>query len=124
MRGARRAYHNRRKQVADTLKELELKQKQREKVTMRMRLERAGLDITPQVFWIASVVSGLVLGVVAFVSLPGMNPLISVAVAFVGVLGIPRWVVSRMIKRRQSKFLDEFANSIDGIVRGVKSGLR
>jgi tight adherence protein B len=115
--------NNRRKQVADTLKELELKQKQREKVTMRMRLERAGLDITPQVFWIASVVSGLVLGVVAFVSLPGMNPLISVAVAFVGVLGIPRWVVSRMIKRRQSKFLDEFANSIDVIVRGVKSGL-
>lgn len=115
--------NNRRKQVADTLKELELKQKQREKVTMRMRLERAGLDITPQVFWIASVVSGLVLGVVAFVSLPGMNPLISVALAFVGVLGIPRWVVSRMIKRRQAKFLDEFANSIDVIVRGVKSGL-
>ena len=115
--------NNRRKQVADTLKELELKQKQREKVTMRMRLERAGLDITPQVFWIASAVSGLVLGVVAFVSLPGMNPLISVAVAFVGVLGLPRWVVSRMIKRRQSKFLEEFANSIDVIVRGVKAGL-
>jgi tight adherence protein B len=115
--------NNRRKQVADTLKELELKQKQREKVTLRIRLERAGLDITPQVFWIASVVCGMVLGIITFVLQPGMNPLIALAVAFVGVLGVPRWVVSRMIKRRQSKFLDEFANSIDVIVRGVKSGL-
>lgn len=115
--------NNRRKQVADSLKELEAKQKQREKISMRTRLERAGLDITPQMFWIASGISGVVLGVVAFISLPGMNPLISVAVAFVGAFGLPRWAVQRMIKRRQSKFIEEFANSIDVVVRGVKSGL-
>ncbi len=115
--------NNRRKQVSDTLKELEAKQKQRAKISMRTRIERAGLDITVQVFWIASVVSGLVLGIIAFVSMPGMNPLIAVAIAFVGAFGLPRWVVGRMIKRRQSKFLDEFANSIDVVVRGVKSGL-
>lgn len=114
---------NRRRQVAETLKELEQKQKQREKLTMRMRLERAGLDMTPRSFWIVSVVAGLVLGAVTYVSLPGMTPLISVAVAFVGALGLPRWIVGRLIKRRQSKFLDEFANSIDVVVRGVKSGL-
>ena len=77
---------------------------------MRTRLERAGLDITPQVFWIASLVGGLVLGVISFVSMPGMNPLISVAIAFVGMFGLPRWVVNRMIKRRQSRFLEEFPN--------------
>jgi tight adherence protein B len=114
---------NRRRQVAETLKELEQKQKQREKLTMRMRLERAGLDLTPRSFWIISVVAGLVLGAVTYVSLPGMTPLISIAAAFVGALGLPRWFVSRLIKRRQSKFLDEFANSIDVVVRGVKSGL-
>jgi tight adherence protein B len=114
---------NRRRQVAETLKELEQKQKQREKVSMRVRLERAGLDITPRNFWIASVLAGATLGAVTYISLPGMTPLISLAVMFVGAFGLPRWVVSRMIKRRQSKFLDEFANSIDVIVRGVKSGL-
>ena len=114
---------NRRRQVADTLKELEQKQKQREKMTMRTRLERAGLDMTPRTFWIVSVVAGLVIGAVVYVSLPGMNPLISVAAAFVGAFGLPRWIVGRLIKRRQSKFLDEFANSLDVIVRGVKSGL-
>ena len=104
---------NRRRQVAETLKELEQKQKQREKLTMRMRLERAGLDITPRSFWIMSIVAGLVFGAITYVSLPGMNPLISVAAAFVGALGLPRWLVARLIKRRQTKFLDEFANSID-----------
>lgn len=63
------------------------------------------------------------LGVLAFFSMPGMHPLFSLAIGFVGAFGLPPWFVTRMIKRRQNKFLDEFANSIDVIVRGVKSGL-
>jgi tight adherence protein B len=114
---------NRRRQVAETLKELEQKQKKREKISMRTRLERARLDVTPRVFWLTSVVAGAVLGALTYASLPGMSPLISVAVMFVSALGLPRWIVNRMIRRRQNKFLDEFANSIDVIVRGVKSGL-
>lgn len=114
---------NRRKQVADTLKELELKQKQRAKPTIRMRLLRAGLDITPNMYWMISLGAGVVLGVLAFFSMPGMHPLFSLAIGFVGAFGLPPWFVTRMIKRRQNKFLDEFANSIDVIVRGVKSGL-
>jgi tight adherence protein B len=90
---------------------------------MRMRLERAGLDVTVRVFWLISMVAGASLGAVTYMSLPGMTPLVSLAVLFVGAFGLPRWIVNRMIKRRQNKFLDEFANSIDVIVRGVKSGL-
>ena len=52
------AAQNRRRQVADTLKELEDRQKAREKVSLRLRLQRAGLDITPRSFWIASVACG------------------------------------------------------------------
>ena len=32
-------------------------------------------------------------------------------------------MLARLTKRRQNKFIDEFANAIDIIVRGVKSGL-
>ena len=49
--------------------------------------------------------------------------MLACSAAFVGALGLPRWVVARMTKRRQNKFIDEFANAIDVIVRGVKSGL-
>jgi tight adherence protein B len=114
---------NRRKQVADTLRELEDRQKARERLTLRLRLERAGLDIAPRTFWIASVVFGLAVGLFVFFSTPGMTPLVSVAAGFVAMFGLPRVFVSQKTKWRQNKFLDEFANAIDVIVRGVKSGL-
>ena len=38
-------------------------------------------------------------------------------------LGVPRWAVSFLRKRRIKKFLAEFPNSIDVIVRAIKSGL-
>jgi len=114
---------NRRRQVADTLKEIEDRQKAREKVTLRLRLQRAGLDTTPNAFWIASVLAGLVTGIVTYFSTPGMTPLVSIAAMFAGGLGLPRWVLSFLTKRRQKKFTAEFANAIDVIVRGVKSGL-
>lgn len=115
--------NSRRRQVADTLKELEDRQKQREKVSMRLRLERAGLDIRPRDFWIASMITGLVVGAGLWVSAPNLPILVPLFGAFVGTLGLPRWVLARMTKRRQYKFTDEFANAIDVIVRGVKSGL-
>ena len=114
---------NRRKQVADTLKQIEERQKAREKVTLRLRLQRAGIDVTPNAFWVASAVVGVAVGGFTFYSTPGMSPLVSVAAAFAGAFGLPRWVLSFLTKKRQAKFTNEFANAIDVIVRGVKSGL-
>ena len=114
---------NRRRQVADTLQELEDRQKAREKVTLRLRLERAGLEITPRTYWIASIICGLAFGAVIWVTAPALPIVVPMLGAFVGTLGLPRWVLARLTKRRQTKFTDDFANAIDIIVRGVKSGL-
>lgn len=126
MRAARAAQaeqvSNRRQAVADTLKDLEDRQKAKRKVTLRLRLQRAGLDVTPKGYWIASFVSGGVCGVLMFVLFPTV-PATAAAAAFVGTFGLPRWVLKWLTKRRQTKFIDEFANAIDVIVRGVKSGL-
>ena len=113
----------RRKAVADTLKDLEDKQKKKEKVPLRLRLQRAGIDMTARDFWIASMVCGLVLGMLAMVSMPSIPPIATGAVVFIGVFGFPRWFLNFKTKKRQAKFLNEFANAIDVIVRGVKSGL-
>ena len=113
----------RRKAVADTLKDLDERQKSQTKVSLRVKLERAGLPISIKGFWIASVVMGAVSAVVLFLGLPPVHPSAYVAVAFIGTFGLPRWVVTKLTARRQAKFLDEFANAIDVIVRGVKSGL-
>lgn len=115
--------NNRRKQVADTLKELEERQKAKEKLTLRLRLEQAGLEITPSTFWIASAICGISCGVVEFALSPHWPLYMHLAAVIVGGLGLPRWALAMLTKRRQAKFLSEFANSIDIIVRGVKSGL-
>ncbi len=113
----------RRKAVAETLKDIDDKQKARAKVPMRLRLERAGLDISVKAFWIGSAVLGVACAAMVWVMMPQMSPVAYGAVLFIGIFGLPRWVVSKLTKRRQAKFLNEFANAIDVIVRGVKSGL-
>jgi tight adherence protein B len=117
------AAQSRRRQVADTLKELEDRQKTREKVSMRLRLQRAGLDIAPRAFWMASMACGVVVAAIVWLSAPNLPIIVPLLGLFVGTLGLPRWILARLIKRRQTKFTDEFANAIDVIVRGVKSGL-
>jgi tight adherence protein B len=123
MRAQADAAQNRRRQVSDTLQELEDREKARSKTTMRLRLQRAGLAISPRAFWIASLASGVGVGVLIWLSAPNLPTIVSLLGTFVGALGLPRWIVARLTKRRQQKFLDEFANAIDVIVRGVKSGL-
>src|SRR5262245_51175986 len=79
----------RRKAVAETLKELEDRQKTKEKVTLRNRLEQAGLAISVRAFWIASWVGGGLLAVLLFVPMPNITPIAYGAVAFSGALGLP-----------------------------------
>ncbi len=115
--------NNRKKAVAETLKEIEGRQKSREKVSLRLRLERAGLDVTPNSFWIASAIVGVFTAIAVFIAMPSLPSIALAAAGFVGAFGLPRWIVGFITKRRQNKFMNEFANAIDVIVRGVKSGL-
>ena len=40
-----------------------------------------------------------------------------------GAFGLPRWLLSYLKKRRETKFLDAFPDAVDVIVRGIKAGL-
>lgn len=109
--------------VAQKLKELDQRQKAHKKVTLRLRLERAGFEIQPRTFWIASAVLGLACGAAAYMAMPTLPFAVPLAAGFVGAFGLPRWILSRLTKRRRNKFVNEFADAIDVIVRGVKTGL-
>jgi tight adherence protein B len=114
---------NRRRQVAETLKELEDRQKTREKLSIRLRLQRAGLDVAPRSFWMGSIGCGVAIAACVWLTAPNLPFIVPALAFFVGAFGLPRWLLARITKRRQHKFIDEFANAIDVIVRGVKSGL-
>jgi len=111
----------RKKEVQDTLKELEEKQKSKKKVSLRLRLLRAGLNVPTRSFYLASATFGAIVGAVVFFT--GSSLAVSAVAALSGALGFPRWLLNYLAKRRQKQFLKEFANAIDVIVRGVKSGL-
>lgn len=113
----------RKQAVAETLKEIEAREAKKKKLSLRVRLLRAGLDISVRTYWMMSGFAGLGAAVIVFLAAPSLPPLAWIAAAFVGAFGLPRWVVNYLIKRRQKKFVNEFANAIDVIVRGVKSGL-
>ncbi len=88
---------------------------------LRTRLIRAGLSMKPRTYYLLSFLTGVAGGVIVLVT--GSSPLVSLLAAFACGLGLPRFILARMIKRRQDKFLLEFVNAIDIIVRGIKSGL-
>ena len=70
---------------------------------------------------VISAISGLAVAVLAFATSRSLY--IAGPAAIIGVFGLPTFILAQMRKRRIAKFLVEFPNAIDIIVRGVKAGL-
>jgi tight adherence protein B len=115
----------RRKNISDTLKELDEKQKARAKRSnsppLSLRIEQAGLAWSKRTFWVVSSICGAVALIGTFVATGILWGALILGVA--AFLGMPRWYVNFRRKRRFKKFLHVFADAMDVIVRGVKAGL-
>jgi tight adherence protein B len=112
----------RRQSTQEALKDLAQSEKQsrRRRLSIKGRLEQAGIEMSLPVFWMISAGAGLVFGIGGLL----IYKLIGFAVAFfIGFLGAPRWFLGIMVGGRQKKFGNQLADAIDVIVRGVKSGL-
>ncbi len=120
-RPTRVAQKTRRDQVEGTLKELEERQKKARRVPLSVKLTQAGLDWSKRRFMVASGV----LGFVAFLlsMLLGIGLLPGLAFAFAAGCGFPLWLLKFLKKRREAKFLNNFPDAVDVIVRGIKAGL-
>jgi tight adherence protein B len=120
--GAPDTTQQRRKAVQALIKDLEKQQaQQKQRPSMRRRIEQAGLGISVRTFWIASAITGLV--AMGGCVLLKQSYLVAVLVGFAFGLGLPRWILRFLKNRRLKKFTTEFANALDVIVRSVKSGL-
>jgi tight adherence protein B len=117
---ARTEAANRRKQIAETLREMEDSGKSK-KVTLEAKITQAGLEMTRQTFFLVSFGAAITAGMFAIMFMGGMVSAI-IAALFGGIL-LPQMVLSFLKKRRVKKFLDEFPEAVDVIIRGVKSGL-
>ncbi|GGF93370.1 MULTISPECIES: type II secretion system F family protein [Rhizobium] len=115
----------RRKSLQDSLKDLEKKQQEKNKYigdnSLKSRLAQTGIAVTMGRFYAMSAGLGILASLVALII--GMPLLASLGAGFVFAFGFPRWVIGFLIKRRRNKFLEEFPNALDVMVRSIKSGL-
>lgn len=113
--------HGRQRLIEGKLKELE-KRRAARRNTLGHLLLQSGLSLTMAGF-VACCVGA---GVVTFLILVGMVDL-SVPVSAIGALGgaiaPARFVLTHIIKRRQARFIQFFADGLDILVRGTRTGL-
>jgi len=111
----------RREQVEETLKEIEIRRKNAKSPPLSLRLTQAGLSWSKRQFLLISAGLGLLALAGAFFTSMGLLP--AAGMGFAAGFGLPRWMLSFLKKRRERKFIDNFADAVDVIVRGVKAGL-
>ena len=116
----------RKRNVEEAVKEIEEKQKatarKSSKPSLTLRMRQAGLPWSRNFYLVVSVGVGVV-------TFPGMllmtsaSALVSMGFAFAAALLLPFGYVNFKRKGRFKRFSNEFPNSVDVIVRGVKAGL-
>ncbi len=117
-----KAETRRQKRIQDKLKTLgEAKEKESIKDKIGVALLQAGLQIDAGVFFLGCLVAAAV-GAAIPLMLNLAVLMIPVGAILLG-LGLPKFVLSIMAKRRQSAFTANFAEAIDVITRGIRSGL-
>lgn len=112
---------NKREQVAQSLREIEARERRRNRLSLEMRVTQAGLDWSRGRFFLVSAGLGLATALL-FLALTH-RPLVGLTGLFVGSLGVPRWLLSQLRTRRMRRFIEELPNALDVVVRGVRAGL-
>jgi tight adherence protein B len=91
------------------------------RINISMLLGRAGLNMSPRQYWIYSAVCMVI--VVALAKVMGANVLVLILMAIIGFFGLPRFIVKRITMRRQKKFLTEFPDALESVVRLLRAGM-
>ena len=110
-----------RTRVEDKLKQQETGRRKSPKEKIRRDLEEAGLDLSVRNYLIICAVVAVVSALLyPLLGLPRIaTPLIAIIVG----VGLPKLVLRYLAKRRKKAFTENFADSLDIIVRGIRSGL-
>ena len=117
-----KAESRRQKRIQDKLKGVgEEKKKEGIGDKIAALLLQAGLQIEVKVLVLICIALGIA-GVVGAI-ITGAPPLAIPASGIIAGAGLPKFVLGRMAGRRQNEFTKHFAEAIDVITRGIRSGL-
>ncbi|MGQ0559124.1 MAG: type II secretion system F family protein [Sphingosinicella sp.] len=88
---------------------------------LRARLQQTGRNWSLGQY--AMVSAGLSVVAISLCLFRGMPAMLAVSFGMLVGIGLPHWMVSKMIARRIAKFNSKFPDAIDLMVRGLRSGL-
>jgi tight adherence protein B len=109
---------SRRRQVQETLKQIEERERRRRKqVSLRVLIARCGLNMSVRQFYLLSIAAGLAFGLLPL--LFGLPWYMCAGLAALGLAAVPRRILGYLAKA----FLEGFADAVDIIIRGLKAGL-
>jgi tight adherence protein B len=88
---------------------------------LRQRIQQTGRSWSLPQYALACL--GIVVAVAGGLIFKGLPPLLAIFIGlFVGI-GLPHYIVGKLIKRRVAQFTARFPDAIDLMVRGLRSGL-
>lgn len=107
--------------VSQRLKNTGIGDDSAKKGNLRDLIQQAGFHTSVKKFWIYSVITSLVTFLIFLVM--GSSPFVIFLFTVTGLLGFPKLYLKFKAKRRQKKFLEEFADALDAMVRLLKAGM-
>lgn len=112
-----------RAELARKLKEASSEQNKKKKkaTTMRQTLQQAGLDMPVSRFMMMS--AGFAALVWAILTLTSLSIVTKACIVLTAFLGVPRFVIRFIAERRQRKFLEDFADALEAMVRLLQAGM-
>lgn len=111
----------RRADVSKKLKDTGEDKPAKKSVTLSDMIMQAGLEITTKQFWVFSVISCVLVTLLA--KIMGFSPFVMTMASITGLLGLPRYVLKFKAKRRQKLFMNDFADSLESMMRLLKAGM-
>lgn len=82
---------------------------------------QAGFETSVKKFWIYSIVFAVLMTFLAKVM--GFSLFVTIMVAITSFFGLPRLFLKFKAKRRQKKFMDDFADALESMMRLLKAGM-
>ena len=88
---------------------------------LQSMLRQSGWQISAAKFWLISLAVGM--GFFAVAKLSGQATPVCVMGLIFGVFGLPRFILKYKVNKRQRKFLEEFPDALESMVRLLKAGM-
>lgn len=115
------AQDQRRSDLAKKLKDTGEEKPNKKGASLSEMIMQAGMEISVKQFWIYSVVSCLVFTFLA--KLFGFSTFVVVMVAITSFFGLPKLFLKMKANKRQKLFMDDFADSLESMMRLLKAGM-